>query len=84
MHEDEADHDVRTFTTMTITTMVVHDDDYVMACLKMSAMLTLTNKYNHSDWSGRIRNHDWERFEAVRSAADESSIYIYICPSESL
>ena len=32
----------------------VHDDDYVMTDLKMSAMLTLTNKYNHSDYLGRI------------------------------
>ena len=56
----------------------VHDDDYVMTDLKMSAMLMLTNKYNHSDCLGRIRNNNWERFEAARSAAEESSIYIYI------
>ena len=62
VHEDEADHDVRTFTTMTITTMVVHDDDYVMTCLTISAMLTLTNKYNRSDCPGRIGSNDWERF----------------------
>ena len=34
------------------------EDDFVMTDLKMSAMLTLTNKYNHSDCSGRIRNDD--------------------------
>ena len=56
----------------------VHDDDYVMTDLNMSAMLTLTNKYNHSDCSGRIRNNDWERFEVARSAAEESSICIII------
>ena len=57
----------------------VHDDDYVMTDLKMSAMLMLTNKYNHSDCLGRIRNNNWERFEAARSAAEESSISsIYI------
>ena len=52
----------------------IHDDDYVMTDLKMSAMLTLTNKYNHSDCPGRIQKNDWERFEAARSAAEESSI----------
>ena len=52
----------------------IRDDDYDMTDLKMSAMLTLTNKYNHSDRPGCIRSNDWERFEAARSAAEESSI----------
>ena len=56
----------------------IRDDDYDMTDLKMSAILTLTNKYNHSDCPCRILNNDWERFEAARSAAEESSIYIYI------
>ena len=43
----------------------VHDDDCVMTDLDMSATLTLTNKYNHSDCVGRIRNNGWERFEAA-------------------
>ena len=55
----------------------IRDDDYGMTDLKMSAMLTLTNKYNHSDCPGRIRSNDWERFEAARSAAEESSVCIY-------
>ena len=56
----------------------IRDDNYDMTDLKMSAMLTLTNKYNHSDCPGRIRSDDRERFEAARSAAEESSIYIYV------
>ena len=56
----------------------VHNCDYVMTDLNLSAMLMLTNKHNHSDCLGRIRNNNWERFEAARSAAEESSIYIYI------
>ena len=56
----------------------IHDDDYVMTDLKMSAMITLTNKYSHSDGPGRIHSNYSERFEAARSAAEESSVYIYI------
>ena len=55
----------------------VHDDDYVMTDLKMSAMLTLTNKYNHSDCPGRFVIMIGKD-SRPREARPKNLVYIYI------